>query len=232
MHLLAAQPGGFSDEEGIIDLQQTPGVVVILSAQDTSLGLLADAVDELKHDYPEVRLGNLVNLSKPAAYDLYEHKVLQHCRLIIVSLLGGTSYWHYGVEQLIILARSKNINLIIVPGDDQPDNALLQSSNCSPQQHYAIWRYLREGGKHNTLNLFHYIRVEFLSRNPDAHSSDIDLTQIDSPEADSPQIDPPRALPFTMIYNAGEQIISLEHWQQHKNPKLPVALLLFYRSHV
>jgi cobaltochelatase CobN len=90
MHLLAAQPGGFSDEDGIIDLQQTPGEIVILSSQDTSLGLLADAVDQLTHDYGEVRLGNLVNLTKPAAYDLYEHKVLQHCKLIAVYPTGIT----------------------------------------------------------------------------------------------------------------------------------------------
>jgi cobaltochelatase CobN len=222
MHLLAAQPGGFSDEDGIIDLQQTPGEIVILSSQDTSLGLLADAVDQLTHDYGEVRLGNLVNLTKPAAYDLYEHKVLQHCKLIIVSLLGGISYWHYGVEQLIALAHKKNIKLVVVPGDDTPDNELLQSSNCTPQQHYAIWRYLREGGKQNTLNLFRYIRVELLSRTPKPQSSKIDTAKID----------PPRALPLTMIYSPGEKILSLENWQQNKNSRLPVALLLFYRSHV
>ena len=228
MHLLAAQPGGFSDEEGIIDLQQTPGEIVILSSQDTSLGLLADAVDELEQDYPEIRLGNLVNLSKPAAYDLYEHKVLQHCQLIVVSLLGGISYWKYGVEQLIVLARNKNIKLVIVPGDDQADNELLQSSNCSPRQHYYIWRYLREGGLHNTRNLFRYIRAEFLN----SASNTIPHRLTDSPDTDSPAIDPPKALPFTMIYSAREQVTSLADWQQYKNPELPVALVLFYRSHV
>ena len=73
MHLLAAKPGGFNDDEGIIDLAQTPGDIVILSAQDTSLGLLAQSIEELPEDYPEVRLANLMHLSKPAAFDLYEH---------------------------------------------------------------------------------------------------------------------------------------------------------------
>ena len=67
MHLLAAKPGGFIDEEGIVDLQQSPGDVVILSSQDTSLGLLAEVADQLPDDYPDLRLANLVNLSKPAA---------------------------------------------------------------------------------------------------------------------------------------------------------------------
>ena len=56
MHLLAAKPGGFTDEEGIIDLQQSPGDIVILSAQDTSLGLLAEVADELPSSYPSLRL--------------------------------------------------------------------------------------------------------------------------------------------------------------------------------
>ena len=41
MHLLAAQPGGFVEEEGIIDLGQDPAKVVILAAADTSLAMLA-----------------------------------------------------------------------------------------------------------------------------------------------------------------------------------------------
>ncbi len=40
MHMLSAQPGGFNDEPGIIDLQQSPGEVVILAAADGTLGLL------------------------------------------------------------------------------------------------------------------------------------------------------------------------------------------------
>lgn len=44
MHLLVAQPGGFVDDEGIIDLNQTPADIVILSAADSSLAALASAV--------------------------------------------------------------------------------------------------------------------------------------------------------------------------------------------
>ncbi len=35
MHLLAAQPGGFVDEEGIVDLAQTSAPVVILTSADS-----------------------------------------------------------------------------------------------------------------------------------------------------------------------------------------------------
>ena len=222
MHLLAAKPGGFSDEEGIIDLQQNPADIVILSAQDTSLGLLADVIDKFRGEdkptSPSVRLANLVNLNKPAAYDLYEDAVLQHSRLIVVSLLGGVSYWQYGVDRLIDLASESKINLVIVPGDDQLDQELVDASNCNTDQHYAIWRYLREGGVPNTSNLIKYLITEFFPEEPTG--------------ADS--IPPPRALPFSLIYNANnpDSPDSLEQWKKIRSAELPTVLLLFYRSHV
>ena len=42
MHMLAAKPGGFVDDDSIITrLEQTPAELVILSAADTTLALLA-----------------------------------------------------------------------------------------------------------------------------------------------------------------------------------------------
>lgn len=215
MHLLAAKPGGFTDEEGIIDLQQSPGDIVILSAQDTSLGLLAEVADELPSSYPSLRLANLINLAKPAAYDLYEHSVLQHSKVIIVSLLGGVSYWQYGIEQLETLVKRHSIKLILVPGDDQADAELISRSNANQQQCHAVWRYLREGSQRNTLNLYRYIATELLQLKQTANS-----------------FEPPRSLPPCLIYSPGEAQVTLEQWLQVKDKSLPSALLLFYRSHV
>lgn len=215
MHLLAAKPGGFSDEEGIIDLQQSAGDIVILSAQDTSLGLLAEVADELPKHYPSLRLANLINLAKPAAYDLYQHSVLQHSKVIIVSLLGGVSYWQYGIEQLQALSKQHSIKLILVPGDDKPDAQLLARSNCSEQQCRDVWRYLREGSQRNTLNLYRYIAGELLELKWGEDS-----------------FEPPRSFPPCLIYNKGDTQITLDQWQQAKDDSRPTALLLFYRSHV
>ena len=218
MHLLAAKPGGFIDDEGIVDLQQTPGDIVILSAQDTSLGLLAEIAEQLPRHYPAVRLANLTNLAKPAAYDLYEHDVLQHSKVIIVSLLGGMNYWRYGIERLHALATrstGSGIKLIIVPGDDQPDLELINHSNCDAAQCHDIWRYLREGGKRNTRNLFKYIASHFLG----LHDADY-------------AFEPARALPLCLIFDRDDTHLTLESWQQTKRKSLPTALMLFYRSHV
>ena len=215
MHLLAARPGGFNHEEGIVDLQQTPGDIVILSAQDTSLGLLADVADTQPGDLPSIRLANLVNLTKPAAYDLYEDKVLQHAQLIIVSLLGGVNYWKYGVERLAALCMERNIPLVMVPGDDQPDPDLDHLSNQPRADCYTIWRYLREGGRRNTENLLQFIK----------HLLDTDRT-------DESGIDPARTLPNTLIHSADGDTRSLTEWQEKADSSLPALLLLFYRSHV
>ena len=215
MHLLAAKPGGFIDEEGIVDLQQSPGDIVLLSSQDTSLGLLAEVADQLPEDYPQLRLANLVNLSKPAAYDLYEETVLQHSKLIIVAILGGIGYWRYGIEQLQELASKRGISLILVPGDDQVDHELTKSSTCDARHCHNVWRYLREGSARNTRNLLNYIACELLELPAHQYS-----------------YDPPRSLAPCLIYSPGDGQASLEDWQKQKNDELPTALLLFYRSHV
>lgn len=215
MHLLAAKPGGFNDDEGIIDLAQTPGDIVILSAQDTSLGLLAQSIEELPEDYPEVRLANLMHLSKPAAFDLYEHCVLRYAKLIIVSVLGGLSYWEYGIDQLQQLVLRTGASLVLVPGDDQPDSELRERSNCTDQSLLRIWKYLRFGGLRNASNLFAYIRAELI----DPISSGIAWQE-------------PRAFPSCIIYRKNEEFLDFVNWNASRNPDLPVAVLLFYRTHV
>lgn len=215
MHLLAAKPGGFNDEEGIIDLQQTPADIVILSAQDTSLALLADIAETLPNTSPAIRLANLIHLSKPTAFDLYEHAVLQHAKVIIVSMLGGRNYWPYGIEQLIELTRNNKIALMLVPGDDEIDEDLLNYSTESRDVCLRIWRYLREGGQRNTHSLFNYIEDTFFNT-----------------DAISIAWEEPRALPHTSIYSRRAHDITYSEWQQNLIVDSPVCLLLFYRSHL
>ena len=62
MHLLAAQPGTIADGGEAVDLGQTPGDIVILSAADTELACLASARAGLGDGFPSLRLANLLNL--------------------------------------------------------------------------------------------------------------------------------------------------------------------------
>ncbi|MCV2402523.1 cobaltochelatase subunit CobN [Marinomonas sp. C2222] len=229
MHLLAAKPGGFVDDEGIVDLGQTPANIVVLAAADSVLSALgsgldslhASLADELADDgldasqLPTVRLANWMQLVKPAAYDLYEDKVLDSANLVVVSLLGGEHYWAYGFQQLQAWAQAKpNRTLIFVPGDDTPDPALLQASSCSMENAHRVWRYLRESGLANSEALFRFLFAEFFQH------------QIVWRE--------PAPLPNALLYFKG-QASSLSEWQSHYEADLtnkPVALVLFYRSHL
>ena len=62
MHLLLAQKGALADDDEAIDLGQTPGDVLFVSAADTELAGLATAHD----DGFELRLANQMRLAHPA----------------------------------------------------------------------------------------------------------------------------------------------------------------------
>jgi len=216
MHLLASKPGGFVDDEGIVDLDQSPADLVILSAADSSLAALAGAVQQLPEDFPSVRLANWMQLAKPAAFDLYRHKVLDHAKVVVLSLLGGKGYWPYGFEQLCDwLSEQPDRQLVIVPGDDSPDQELSMVSSVSPEQAHRVWRYLREGGVTNARQLLNFIAGEYLG-------GDYEWGE-------------PQSLPPCLMYMPGQSHVgesTLTEWQQRWNHNNPVCLLLFYRSHL
>ena len=220
MHLFAAQPGGFVEDEGIIDLEQSPADIVILSAADSSLSALASAVDRIPEDGPSVRLANWMHLQKPAAFDLYEDKVLTQCSIVIVSLLGGQSYWEYGVEQLKLWAlknpSSASRHVIFVPGDDTADPDLLAASTASPEQCHMVWRYIREGGVNNSQNLLSYLQQQLML------------------STELAEITPPIPLPRSLLYWPNTDMTEkFDQWLANAQPsKNNMCALLFYRSHL
>ncbi|KZZ38740.1 cobaltochelatase subunit CobN, partial [Oleiphilus sp. HI0117] len=230
MHLLAAKPGGFVDDEGIIDLDQSPAEVVILTSADSSLSALSYALQNMHEDhqhdvnFPQVRLANWMQLLKPAAYDLYEHKVLESAQVVVVSLLGGASYWAYGLERLVDWQNAQTPDaprtLIVVPGDDNPDPDLSDASSVVPQDAHRVWRYLREGGVENARHLYHFIIARYVRL-----LADLTLSWQE-----------PRPLPKCMIYEPGVEQGTLLAWQDKVSNKAgqdnPTVMLLFYRSHL
>ncbi len=228
MHLLASQPGGFSDEEGIVDLGQSPGQMVILSAADGTLAALAETVEALPQDFPSVRLANWLHLLKPAAFDLYRHKVLDHAQLVVVSLLGGVNYWPYGVEQLQHwAAEDKRRQLLMVPGDDSADAAVFAVSTLATEDAVTAWRFLREGGASNYRQLFYYLATHALGKTYPWQPTQVLPSAMlylpasaDSDDGDSPP--------------SGKQASFIDcqrRWQQQSS-SAPVCVLLFYRSHL
>lgn len=211
MHLLVTKPGAYQADEGITHLAQTPAELVILSTADTHLALLAETADKLPECFPSLRLANPLHLQSHASVDLYVDEVLQHAKVIVVALLGGVSYWRYGIDQIVALGE-RGVNIILVPGDDHPDPGLSRLSTAPDDVVMRVWRYLRDGGPDNARYLFHFLGHRYF-----------DQTE---------RWMEPTPLPKVAIYHPHQARAQLSHWQRDWRDHHPVGLLLFYRSHL
>jgi cobaltochelatase CobN len=151
MHLLVTQSGTIDDGSEPRDLGQTPGDIVVLSSADSELALLADAHRQLTASAPQpaLRLANLMQLKHHFSVDLYAEKTLSGARIVVLRLLGGRSYWAYGLERLLELAEAGAFRLVVLPGDDQPDPQLEGLSSVDDETREMLWAFLREGGPDN-----------------------------------------------------------------------------------
>ncbi|MFO1033135.1 MAG: cobaltochelatase subunit CobN [Hyphomicrobiales bacterium] len=156
MHLLATTSGVIDGAAEAIDLKQQPGDIVILSAADSELAQLASALDRQGDAFPSVRLANLMQLQHNYSVDLYAEKTLAAARLIVVRLLGGESYWSYGVAVLRALADERAIKLAILPGGTEPDAAVAALSNLPAAQVERQRSYFALGGIDNVSNALRY----------------------------------------------------------------------------
>ncbi len=205
MHLLSTRPGGHVEDggQGIVRVAQTPADIVVLTVADTTLSLLADAVDALPSDFPTVRLANLMWLRQPASMDMYVDDVLRHARVLVIDHLGAPADWAYVVEQAVSLATRQGQWLSIFSGEAIEDPQLLQRGSAAVADSRFLWRCLREGGRDNARAFFDLIRHRVWSVGAE-------------PAA-------PQPMPPTLRYRPAQPLAWLA--QQ------PVALLLFYRAH-
>ena len=157
MHLLAAQPGGVSDGSEAVDLGQTPGDIVVISAADTELTLLAQARAERPADgFPSMRLANMMHLTHNMSVDLYVEDIIAHAKLVVLRILGGRGYWPYGCDEIAAVCAKDGIPVAFLPGDDQPDAELAALSSLDADAQHRLWQYLVHGGPENALDFLDY----------------------------------------------------------------------------
>lgn len=203
MHRRTTTPGGWnSSTEGVIFVEQTPAEIIILTAADTEIQTLAGAVTHLPAEFPSLRVVNLLQLQQQLSIDSYADRVLSYARVIILRLLGGASYWSYGLEVIQEIAENTKATVFILPGDDGPDPNLMSHSTVSLAYVNQLWRYLTEGGSENWVNALKFV-------------SDVGLGTSYNPP-------PPQVVPHVGFY----QIQKLEKSTIH-----PKVGLLFYRAH-
>ena len=199
MHLLAVTSGTLAEGTDAVDLNQSPGDVVILSAADTELNSLATAQQRVA--LFRLRLANVLRLVHPLSVDVYGERVIIAARLVVVRLLGGRGYWPYGVEHIAALCRKHAILVAFLPGDDRPDADLAGFSTLPPTVTGRLWRYLVYGGAANAEQFLHYaatlIGHDGAWREPAPLPSAGLYPQPDSSPEDA--FAPPRAAPGAVI---------------------------------
>jgi cobaltochelatase CobN len=149
MHVLAATSGVIDGAAEAIDLKQSPADIVILSAADSELACLAFAHDTLPEGAPTLRLASLLQLQHNYSVDLYTDKTIASAKLVIVRLLGGKSYWPYGIERLRELTSQNGLKLALLPGGNAQDPELQSLSTISPYDWENLRNYFATGGPEN-----------------------------------------------------------------------------------
>ena len=129
--MLAARAGAIFNKKARPSIWgRRPGRIVFASAADSELAALAASVD--RAGVTDLRLASLMRLSHNLSVDLWLDNTVRHANLIVVRLLGGAAYWSYGVDEICRLAEQTGARLALLPGDANPDPALLlQRSSVS-----------------------------------------------------------------------------------------------------
>ncbi|WP_432255064.1 cobaltochelatase subunit CobN [Limimaricola sp. AA108-03] len=208
MHLLAATPGTVSDGTEAVDLGQTPGDLVVISAADTELAALSAARASMP-DAPDLRLASLMHLQHPMSVDLHLDDCATRSRLVVARVLGGAGYWKYGLVQYAARLAEAGVPFAALPGDDKPDPELRELSTVKPADYDALWSYLVEGGPENA--------TAFL-----AHAKHM-LDGTEPPQAARPLL---RA----GLYWPGLGIADLDRLREAWAENAPVVPVVFYRA--
>ncbi|PHK10642.1 cobaltochelatase subunit CobN [Nostoc linckia] len=157
MHRISGISGGFNQSESLIFIEQTPATLVLITAADTDIQTLAAALGKLPASFPTFRVANLLQLQQQISIDTYAEQVLEHAKVIILRLLGGRSYWAYGLEVVQEIVQRNGTTLIVMPGDDSLDPDLISQSTASLSIVNQVWQYFSQGGVENFVHALQFI---------------------------------------------------------------------------
>ncbi|MFZ5714112.1 MAG: cobaltochelatase subunit CobN [Bradyrhizobium sp.] len=121
MHVVFRESRGLEETATPRDIGQDPADLVVLSYSDSDLAAFAAGWRRGRNSLPSLRLANLAELRHPLSVDTYVERTLSHARGILVRLIGGESYWPYGLAALQQLAKDRDIVLAVLPADGRDD---------------------------------------------------------------------------------------------------------------
>ncbi len=97
MHVVFRESRGLEETATPRDIGQDPADLVVLSFSDLISRRLRPAGGAAVSSLPSLRLANLAELRHPLSVDTYIERTLSQARGILVRLIGGESYWAYGL---------------------------------------------------------------------------------------------------------------------------------------
>ncbi|MDA9442707.1 cobalamin biosynthesis protein CobN [Bradyrhizobium sp. CCBAU 51745] len=124
MHVVFRESRGLEETATPRDIGQDPADLVVLSFSDSDLAAFAAGWRRGRDGLPSLRLANLAELRHPLSVDTYIERTLSQARGILVRLIGGESYWSYGLAALQQLAKDRGIVLAVLPADGRDDTRL------------------------------------------------------------------------------------------------------------
>jgi cobaltochelatase CobN len=124
MHIVFRESHGLEETATPVDLGQDPADLVVLSFSDSDLAAFAAGWRRGRASLPSLRLANLSALRHPLSVDTYVERTLAQARGVLVRLIGGESYWSYGLAALHQLAQQRGIALAVLPADGRDDARL------------------------------------------------------------------------------------------------------------
>src|SRR3954468_19390770 len=124
MHVVFRESRGLEETAIPRDIGQDPADLVVLSYSDSDLATFAAGWRRGRDSLPSLRLVNLAELRHPLSVDTYVERTLAQARGILVRLIGGESYWSYGLAALQQLAKQRGIVLAVLPADGRDDTRL------------------------------------------------------------------------------------------------------------
>ncbi len=124
MHVVFRESRGLEETATPRDIGQDPADLVVLSYSDSDLAAFAAGWRRGQGSLPSLRLANLAELRHPLSVDTYVERTLSQARGILLRLIGGESYWPYGLAAVQQLAKDRGIVLAVLPADGRDDAQL------------------------------------------------------------------------------------------------------------
>lgn len=124
MHVVFRESRGLEETATPRDIGQDPADLVVLSYSDSDLAAFAAGWRRGRDSLPSLRLANLAELRHPLSVDTYVERTLSQARGVLVRLIGGESYWAYGLAALHQVAKARGIVLAVLPADGRDDPRL------------------------------------------------------------------------------------------------------------